>query len=104
MIINNQKHRSDDVDPNFHTIGQGFYRTVWATGTGGLLATEYSSRINDKVVFLQYDGDHGYPYTVPPLIARYFKEVAADILATTTTPLITRVYPINKSLPAKSLY
>lgn len=78
--------------------------SVWATGTGGLLATEYSSRINDKVVFLQYDGDHGYPYTVPPLIARYFKEVAADILATTTTPLITRVYPINKSLPAKSLY
>jgi poly(3-hydroxybutyrate) depolymerase len=80
--------------------------SVWATGTGGLLGTKYQSRINDNVILLQYDDGHGYPYTVPPLIVRFFKEVAADIIAstTTTTPLITRASPANKNLSVKQLH
>ena len=71
--------------------------TVWATGKGGLLGTHYDSPINDPVVFLQYDGDHSYPFTVPPLIVRFFKEVAG----VSTMPLITKASPMNKHLSSK---
>lgn len=64
--------------------------TVWATGASGLLGTKYASSINDPVVFLQYDGGHIYPATVPPLIVKFFKEVAAGSSAT-VAPLITKV-------------
>ncbi len=51
--------------------------TNWASGPNGLLGTKYASSINTPVVFLQYNGGHGYPATVPPLIVKFFKEVAA---------------------------
>ena len=50
--------------------------TAWATGANGLLGTHYSSSINDPVVSLQYNGGHSYPFTVPPYIVKFFKEVA----------------------------
>jgi len=53
--------------------------TEWVTGRNGLLGTHYSSSIDDNVVFLQYDGDHNYPYTIPPIIVDFFKEVAAGL-------------------------
>jgi poly(3-hydroxybutyrate) depolymerase len=76
--------------------------TKWATGPSGLLATRYESPVNAPVIFLQYIGPHRYPFTVPPLIVRFFKEVAA----TTTQPLITKIFPplvnnMNESLAAK---
>jgi predicted esterase len=75
--------------------------TVWATGPGGLLGTRYSSPINDPVVFLQYDGGHIYPSTVPPLIMRFFREVAGSA---TAAPLITTVYPrVSSNLSTKRL-
>ena len=49
---------------------------TWATGSSGLLGTKYASPINDQEVFLQYNGSHSYPYTVPALIVKFFKEVA----------------------------
>ncbi|TKK71622.1 hypothetical protein FC093_00945 [Ilyomonas limi] len=50
--------------------------TPWAKGTGGLAGTEYASSINNQVVSLQYKGGHSYPFTVPPYIVQFFKEVA----------------------------
>jgi poly(3-hydroxybutyrate) depolymerase len=50
--------------------------TKWATGPNGLLATRYESPVKAPVVFLKYAGDHKYPYTVPPLIIKFFKEIA----------------------------
>jgi poly(3-hydroxybutyrate) depolymerase len=52
--------------------------TTWATGPDKLLATHYASHINAPVVFLQYNGGHTYPSTVPPLIMKFFKEVGAS--------------------------
>jgi poly(3-hydroxybutyrate) depolymerase len=76
--------------------------TVWATGPGGLLGTHYSSPINDPVVFLQYDGGHIFPSTVPPLIMKFFKEIVGS--ATAAAPLITSVSPrADKSLSTKRL-
>jgi len=63
--------------------------TVWATGASGLLAMRYDSPVNAPVVFLQYIGTHRYPFTVPALIVRFFKEVAAS----TKQPLITKTPP-----------
>jgi polyhydroxybutyrate depolymerase len=69
--------------------------TTWATGPNELLGTHYASPINAPVVFLQYNGGHAYPSTVPPLIIKFFKEVVAS---KTTSTLITRVStPINLS-------
>src|SRR6266542_2194390 len=48
--------------------------TTWTTGADGLLGTHYSSSITDPVIFLQYDGGHDYPSTVPPLIVKFFKQ------------------------------
>jgi len=48
--------------------------TTWATGADGLLGTHYWSSIADPVIFLQYDGGHDYPSTVPPLIVKFFKQ------------------------------
>lgn len=50
---------------------------MWVAGASGLLGTYYDSPINDPVVSLQYDGGHAYPFTVPPLIVKFFKEVTA---------------------------
>ena len=50
--------------------------TKWATGPSGLLGTHYSSSIDAPEVFLQYDGGHSYPFTVPAYIVKFFKEVA----------------------------
>ena len=75
--------------------------TVWATGPGGLLGTHYNSPINDPVVFLQYNGGHPFPSTVPPLMVQFFKEVAES---KTIAPLITSVSPrANNNLSAKSV-
>ncbi len=52
---------------------------TWATGPDGLLATRYASPIHAPVVFIKYNGQHNYPTTVPPLIIRFFKEVANDL-------------------------
>ncbi len=51
---------------------------MWVAGASGLLGTYYNSSINDPVVSLQYDGGHAYPFTVPPLIVKFFKEVTAN--------------------------
>ena len=77
--------------------------TVWATGANGLVATKYTSSINDNVVFVQYDGGHIYPSTIPALIVRFFKEVAGVATTkTTTAPLITEApAPANKDLLVK---
>ena len=75
--------------------------TVWATGPGGLLGTHYNSSINDPVVFVQYDGGHPFPSSVPPLIVKFFKEVAGSI---TAAPLIASASPrTNGSLHIKQL-
>ena len=50
--------------------------TTWITGPSALLGTKYVSPIKDNVVFLQYNGGHDYPYTVPPIIVNFFKEIA----------------------------
>lgn len=50
--------------------------STWASGASGTLGTHYASPINNPVVFLQYNGPHSYPSTVPPLIVKFFKEVA----------------------------
>lgn len=50
--------------------------TVWAQGEHGLLAMRYRSRTHNPVIFLQYDGYHRYPPTVPPLIVKFFKQVS----------------------------
>ena len=50
--------------------------TTWATARNGLLGKKYASSIVYSVVSLQYDGGHSYPYSVPPYIVKYFKEVA----------------------------
>ncbi|TKK68471.1 hypothetical protein FC093_10080 [Ilyomonas limi] len=52
--------------------------STWAKGAGGLLGTKYPSSINDPVVLLQYNGGHAYPFSVPPYIVKFFKEVAAS--------------------------
>jgi len=82
-----QKHDVEEIRKLDKCSATG---TVWATGAGGLVATKYTSSINDPVVFLQYDGGHIYPSVVPSLIVRFFKEVAAAATTNTTaTPLIT---------------
>ena len=48
----------------------------WAAGSNGLIATKYDSPINAPVIFLTYNGDHRYPFSVPPLMVRFFKEIA----------------------------
>lgn len=53
--------------------------TTWATGPNKMLGTEYTSCINAPVVSLQYDGGHAYPFTIPPYIVKFFKEVAAGL-------------------------
>lgn len=79
--------------------------TIWATGTGGLVGAEYDSPLSDPVISLHYDDGHGYPYTVPPLIVKFFKEVAAGTFTATTTPLITRaVVPVKKEFSANALH
>ena len=51
--------------------------TTWATGPSGLLGTQYaSSSYPPGVVFMQYDGGHAYPFTIPPYIVKFFKQVA----------------------------
>ena len=50
--------------------------TTWATGPNKMLGTEYVSAINAQVISLQYDGGHAYPFTIPPYIVKFFKEVA----------------------------
>ncbi len=82
-------HVAGTSDPNIHFSNQqqsvqsvrtldkcSSTGTRWATGTNGLLGTHYSSSINDPVVLLQYNGGHSYPFTVPPYIVKFFKEVA----------------------------
>jgi predicted esterase len=54
--------------------------TKWASGPNGLLGTHYSSSIDDPIVFLQYDGSHTYPATVPPLVVKFFKQLAAGTI------------------------
>ena len=54
--------------------------STWATGPYNTVATHYSSSINDPVVFLKYDGNHTYPDNVPPLIVKFFQEVAAGTI------------------------
>jgi poly(3-hydroxybutyrate) depolymerase len=54
--------------------------TVWATGAYSLVATHYTSALNDPVVFLKYDGNHTYPDDVPPLIVKFFQQVAANTI------------------------
>ncbi len=54
--------------------------STWATGPYNTVATHYSSSINDPVVFLKYDGNHTYPDNVPPLIVKFFQEVAASTI------------------------
>ena len=51
--------------------------TTWMASQNGLFDMQYASSINDPVVFVQYDGSHAYPFTVPPIIVKFFKEVAA---------------------------
>lgn len=48
--------------------------TVWATGQNGILGTEYYSS-DLPVVLLQYNGDHNYPFSVPPFIVQFFKQI-----------------------------
>ena len=50
--------------------------STWATGPSALLGTKYASPMKDNVVFLQYNGSHRYPFTVPPIIVNFFKEIA----------------------------
>ncbi len=54
--------------------------STWAIGPYNTVATHYSSSINDPVVFLKYDGNHTYPDNVPPLIVKFFQEVAAGTI------------------------
>jgi len=73
--------------------------TVWATGPSGLLGMRYASPLNAPVVFLQYNGPHSFPFTVPALMVKFFKEVAASKKAALAQPLITRISPpANKSI------
>jgi len=51
--------------------------TTWATGPNKMLGTQYnSSTYPPGVVLLQYDGGHAYPFTIPPYIVKFFKQVA----------------------------
>lgn len=54
--------------------------TTWATGENGVLGTHYPSSISDPVLFLKYDGGHDYPSNIPPLIVKFFKQVAAGTI------------------------
>lgn len=54
--------------------------TTWATGADGLLGTHYPSSISDPLIFLKYNGGHDYPSTVPALIVKFFKQVAAGTI------------------------
>jgi predicted esterase len=54
--------------------------SIWVSGSDGLLGTHWWSSLNDPVVLLQYNGDHTYPDTVPPLLVKFFKQVAAGTI------------------------
>jgi predicted esterase len=51
---------------------------TWATGSNGLLGTQYASPVNTPEVFLQYEGSHSYPFNVPAMIVKFFREVAGE--------------------------
>lgn len=52
--------------------------TTWATGPYATVATHFSSSVSNPVVFLKYDGNHTYPTNVPPLIVKFFKQIASN--------------------------
>jgi predicted esterase len=51
---------------------------TWCESTG-ILGTKYRSQVLKPAIFVQYDGGHSYPDSIPGLIAKFFKDRAAKL-------------------------